>query len=374
MAYLQLKNISKRFPDCYAVHDLSLEIEEGEFIVLLGPSGCGKTTTLRIIAGLEIQTEGTVILDGRDVSNVPPEKRDIAMVFQNLALYPQMTVFDNIAFCLKNMKMPVPQIEAQVQEVTQKLEIDQLLGRLPSQLSGGQQQRVALARALVRNPKVFLLDEPLASLDAKLRTSMRSEFKLLHKSLVEEESDVSGTFIYVTHDQVEALTLGTRIAVLNNGKIEQIDTPSKLYRSPRNIFTATFVGSPEMNLIDGSLQRMGDETVFSFRNLQVEAGLHGKEILAKAQAETRPAILGIRPEFVQPVNGETKGTIRTEIITIEPMGPMNLAIFKIDRLVLSSLVNPDLPLEVGENVNIQLKPEAIHFFDPETEENLVKAK
>jgi len=374
MAYLQLKNITKKFPGCLAVDNLSLDIEEGEFLVLLGPSGCGKTTTLRIVAGLEIQTKGNVILDGVDVSNVPPERRNIAMVFQNLALYPHMTVFDNIAFCLKNMRTPLSEIENKVQEVSKKLEIDHLLNRLPDQLSGGQQQRVALARALVRSPKVFLLDEPLASLDAKLRTAMRSEFKLLHKSLVEEAGRVSGTFIYVTHDQVEALVLGTRIAILNKGKIEQIDTPSNLYRNPRNIFTATFVGSPEMNLIEGSLQRVDDAVVFNFGKLSVETGLKGKIILGKARAETMPVILGIRPEFVHPVSLETNGAIRGEIITTEPMGPMNLTIFKVDRLVLTSLISPDLPLKVGENVGLQLKPEAMHLFHPQTEENLMREK
>jgi multiple sugar transport system ATP-binding protein len=370
MPYLQLGNITKKFPGCLAVDDVSMEIEKGEFLVLLGPSGCGKTTTLRIIAGLELQSAGKVVLDGRDVSNIPPEKRDIAMVFQNLALYPQMTVYNNISFCLKNMRLPKEQIDRKVQDVAERLEIAALLDRLPQQLSGGQKQRVALARALVRNPKVFLLDEPLASLDAKLRTTMRSEFKLLHKSLVEEGGAVSGTFIYVTHDQVEALTLGSRIAVLNNGRVEQLDTPSNIYRFPKNVFTATFVGSPEMNLIEGTLHRRGDKTEFLFKDLRIETGHIGREALAVLSGESHPAILGVRPEFVQPVAESSPGALRGELITVEPMGPMNLIIIRLNHLALTGLVSPDLDFRVGENLSIAMKPECLHFFHPESEQNL----
>ncbi len=268
MAFLQLQQITKTFPGCNAVDHLDLDIEKGEFIVLLGPSGCGKTTTLRILAGLEIQTSGKVVLDNRDISDTPPERRDIAMVFQNLALYPHMSVYENIAFFLKNIHTEKSEIERRVHLAAQRVEIGDLLERKPNQLSGGQRQRVALARALVRSPKLFLLDEPLAALDAKLRASMRSEFKLLHRSLNEQDG-CAGTFIYVTHDQIEALTLGTRVAVIHKGKVVQFSPPKDLYHKPQNKFVASFVGSPEMNMIDGRLEEAGDEVFFVFRGLKI---------------------------------------------------------------------------------------------------------
>lgn len=371
MAYLQLEGITKRFPGCVAVDNLDLDVEEGDFLVLLGPSGCGKTTTLRVIAGLEVQTEGKVILEGVDVSDVPPERRDMAMVFQNLALYPHMTVFENIAFYLRNIRTPKAEIQKRVPQVARKVKIEELLDRRPDQLSGGQRQRVALARALVRSPKVFLLDEPLAALDAKLRASMRSEFKLLHRSLVEEAGGISGTFVYVTHDQVEALTLGTRIAVMNEGRIVQIASPTDLYNKPKNLFTATFVGSPEMNLLEGALERSDGGVVFDFRGLSVEAGPKGDAALGRAQEETIPVILGIRPESVQLASQETPGTLMAEIITIEPLGQMNLVMLRLNNLMLTCLTGPDRPLIEGENVGIRFQPEAMHFFDPQTEENLL---
>jgi len=372
MAFLRLEGITKRFPGCLAVDHLDLEVEEGDFLVLLGPSGCGKTTTLRIIAGLEIQTEGRVILEGVDISDVPPERRDMAMVFQNLALYPHMTVFDNIAFYLRNIRTPKAEIQAKVLQAARKVQIEDLLDRRPHELSGGQRQRVALARALVRSPKVFLLDEPLAALDAKLRASMRSEFKLLHKSLVEEASDVSGTFIYVTHDQVEALTLGTRIAVMNEGRIVQIDSPMDLYRKPKNLFTATFVGSPEMNLIEGELREADDEVIFSFRGLSVAAGRKGRVALGRAREQTLPTILGIRPESIYVTSPEAPGTLAAEIVTLEPLGQMSLTKLRVaDDLLLACLVSPDLPLKEGENVAIRFEPESMHFFDPRTGENML---
>ncbi|GMR09858.1 MAG: ABC transporter ATP-binding protein [Anaerolineae bacterium] len=371
MAFLRLESITKRFPGCLAVDRLDLDADEGDFVVLLGPSGCGKTTTLRIIAGLEIQTDGQVILGGRDISDVPPERRDMAMVFQNLALYPHMTVFDNIAFYLRNIRRPKDEIRDRVAKAANRVQIGELLDRYPDQLSGGQRQRVALARALVRSPKVFLLDEPLAALDAKLRAGMRSEFKLLHKSLVEEAGGVSGTFIYVTHDQVEALTLGTRIAVMNEGRIAQIASPSDLYRRPRNIFTATFVGSPEMNLLEGKLQRANGDAVFRFRNLEVDAGAKGLAALGRAKEETIPAIMGIRPESIHLVRGETLKALDAEIVTLELLGQSNLLMLKIDDLPLTCLANPDIALRENERIAVRFEAESMHFFDPKTEESLL---
>lgn len=372
MAFLKLDDISKQFPGCLAVDHLNLEVDEGEFLVLLGPSGCGKTTTLRIIAGLEVQTEGRVLLEGVDVSDVPPERRDMAMVFQNLALYPHMSVFENIAFYLRNIRTPNDEIQSRVTRAARRVQIEELLDRYPDQLSGGQRQRVALAKSLVRSPKVFLLDEPLASLDARLRTSMRSEFKLLHRSLVEEASGVSGTFIYVTHDQVEALTLGTRIAVMNEGRIVQIASPHDLYNKPSHIFTATFVGSPEMNLIEGKLQRSDSDALFSFRGLGVKTGVRGRTVLGRAREEAMPVILGIRPECIRLADPGTPEALSAQVISIELLGQTTLIMFEVKGLTLICLASSDTPIREGEAVGICLQPELMHFFDPQTGKNLME--
>jgi len=372
MAFLELKGITKRFPGCLAVDHLDLDVEEGDFLVLLGPSGCGKTTTLRVIAGLEVQTGGKVILDGVDVSDVPPERRDMAMVFQNLALYPHMTVFDNIAFYLRNIRTPREKIQERVTQAARKVQIEELLGRYPDQLSGGQRQRVALARALVRSPKVFLLDEPLAALDAKLRASMRSEFKLLHRSLHREKNGVSGTFIYVTHDQVEALTLGTRIAVMNEGRLAQLASPHELYSNPYNLFTATFVGSPEMNLIHGDLRMSGERVEFCFRGLKLGAGERGAKALGMVKAEIAPIVLGIRPESVQLASQHAPDALPAQIVTIEPLGQNTLITMDVAGLVLTCLVGTDTVAKEGEVVGILLQPECMHFFDPQSGDNLLR--
>lgn len=369
MAFLKLEKITKRFPGCVAVDRLNLDVGEGEFLVLLGPSGCGKTTTLRIIAGLEVQSEGTISLEGKDISDTPPDRRDMAMVFQNLALYPHMTVFENIAFYLRNVGTPKDIIGKKVLESAKKVRIEALLDRYPNQLSGGQRQRVALARSLVRSPKVFLLDEPLSSLDAQLRTGMRSELKLLHKNLSEEGSARKGTFIYVTHDQVEALTLGTRIAVMNEGNIVQLDTPREVYCRPKSLFTATFVGSPSINLIEGLLEKEGDEAFFSFQNRSIPAGPMGAKALARAGGEKVKAILGIRPESVHLVSQGTQGALPAEVLTTEPLGQTNLVNLQVEEIRLTCLVSPDSPNRDGENVCLRFQPESIHFFNPRTGQN-----
>jgi len=371
MAFLRLESITKRFPGCLAVDHLNLEVEQGEFVVLLGPSGCGKTTTLRIIAGLETQTEGRVILEDVDISDVPPERRDMAMIFQNLALYPHMTVFNNIAFYLQNIGTPKPDIQEKVVEAARRVKIEELLDRRPDQLSGGQGQRVALAKALVRSPKVFLLDEPLSSLDAKLRAGMRSELKLLHKSLREEGKGGRGTFIYVTHDQVEALTLGTRVAIINEGSIEQLASSTDLYRKPKNLFVATFVGSPSMNLIEGTLERSDKEAMFRFQGKRVGVGPRGFVALTRARCETMPAILGVRPESVNVVSRGEPGSLDAMVSTIQPLGETNLIMLLLGEVTLTSLASPDLPVKEGEKISIRFQPESLHFFDPETSENLL---
>jgi multiple sugar transport system ATP-binding protein len=366
MAYLQLEGLTKQFPGTLAVDKLDLGVERGDFLVLLGPSGCGKTTTLRIIAGLEVQTDGRIILDNVDISDVPPERRDMAMVFQHLALYPHMSVFDNIAFYLRNTRVPKPEIDERVRQAAARVQIQRLLNRWPSQLSGGEQQRVALAKSLVRSPKAFLLDEPLASLDAKLRASMRSEFKLLHQNLVQETDSEYGTFIYVTHDQVEALTLGTRVAVMNEGKLIQVDSPEDLYRRPKTIFTATFVGSPEMNLMEGILSRENGRAVFTFHGHTIDVGSQGLEVLGSVQEEALNVTLGVRPQSVSIVKPIPE-VLNARILTVELLGQNNFVLFRVtDEILLASLTSVDMPLKVGETVGIQFDEGALHFFAPDT--------
>jgi len=372
MSFLKLEGVTKRFPGFLAVDHLNLDVEDGEFLVLLGPSGCGKTTTLRMVAGLEVQTKGRIILQDKDISDVPPERRDMAMVFQNLALYPHMTVFNNIAFYLQNIGTPKETIRKKVEQGAKTVGIEELLQRYPDQLSGGQRQRVALARALVRSPKVFLLDEPLSSLDAKLRAGMRSELKLLHKNL-REAGEQKGTFIYVTHDQVEALTLGTRIALMNKGALVQLATPHDIYRRPRNLFASTFVGSPSMNLIEGLLEKADETAVFRFQNRRIIAGPAALTALGRAGCERIPAVLGIRPESLKVVSEEAVHSLEAGVITVEPLGQTLLMNLRIGECMLVALVNPDLQMKEGDSVNVVFQPEALHFFDPKTEENLMRS-
>jgi multiple sugar transport system ATP-binding protein len=371
MAFLELQGIAKRFPGTLAVDDVDLEVNQGDFIVLLGPSGCGKTTTLRMIAGLEVQTEGKIFLDGQDISDIPAERRDMAMVFQNLALYPHMTVYENIAFYLRNKRVHKGEIDKRLHLVAEQVQIGELLDRRPDQLSGGQRQRVALARAMIRSPKVFLLDEPLASLDAKLRSSMRSEFKLLHKRLVNEGSG-HGTFIFVTHDQVEALTLGTRIVVMNKGKIVQIATPKDLYYHPNHIFVATFVGSPEMNIFSGSLRRdPTSQSLFEFVGVSTSAGEPGLKVLGKGGNESLPVKLGVRPESVRLGPLGRPGSIAVRVISIEPLGQSNLVVLEVNAQLLTCLVDPTMRLEEDVSMGATFDLDSMFFFDPESGVNLL---
>jgi multiple sugar transport system ATP-binding protein len=372
MAFLELEHITKQFPATTAVDHVDLTVDKGDFVVLLGPSGCGKTTTLRIISGLEVQTEGTIVLDRQDISDVPPERRDMAMVFQNLALYPHMTAFENIAFYLRNRRTPKDEIDRRVKAVADQVQIGSLLDRRPAELSGGQRQRVALARAIIRSPRVFLLDEPLASLDAKLRASMRSEFKLLHKRLLSESDGQLGTFLYVTHDQVEALTLGTRIVVMNQGKVVEVATPKDLYNHPRHLFTATFVGSPEMNLFSGTLRRKGpSDAVFDFSGASLPLGERAARVLGSAGQEALPVTLGVRPESVRVVTAGTPGTFSARVVSVEPLGQSNLVVLEVNQKMFSCLVDPLVRLEDDSVWGVAFEDETTHFFSPQTEASLL---
>jgi multiple sugar transport system ATP-binding protein len=312
MSEVKLDRVSKRFGEVVAVKEFTLNIHDGEFVILVGPSGCGKTTVLRMIAGLEQTTSGEIYIDGRPVTQVPPKNRDIAMVFQNYALYPHMDVYHNLAFCLKLRKLPQLLVEETVKRTADLLGIGALLKRRPNELSGGQRQRVALGRAIVRDPKVFLFDEPLSNLDAKLRVSMRAELLDLHHRL-------RTTAIYVTHDQMEAMTMGSRIVVMNKGEIQQVDEPNHVYTHPLNMFVAGFLGSPTINFVEATLDQEGE---------QMKAAAPGMEfILTEEQAKqlrgykNRRLTLGFRPEHIKPSAEAQPGrTFNAKVRLVEPLG------------------------------------------------------
>ena len=348
MAGVTLEKVTKRFGINPVVNNISLDIKQGEFLVLLGPSGCGKTTTLRMIAGLEQLSEGEIYFDDLPVSDVPPDCRDVAMVFQNLALYPHMTVFENVAFCLKNRKKDESFIRNKVEDALAKVGIDDLAGRKPSQLSGGQRQRVALSRAIVREPKVFLLDEPLSSLDAKIRTTMRTELKQLHQNL-------QATFVYVTHDQIEAMSLGTRVAVMNNGIIEQIAPPQKLYLEPSNMFVASFIGTPSINYISGLINKESLKFVSSYFEYEIP-----KEVINNF-SENQKVTLGIRPEHIK--IGKNDTGIPVNIINYEPLGQHNQINLKIGDEMWAALTDICFIPETTEEYFINLPFDRLHFFD-----------
>ena len=363
MADLQLKNIYKRYPNGFVgASDLCLDIEDKEFIILVGPSGCGKSTTLRMIAGLEEISEGELYIDGKLVNDVPPKDRDIAMVFQNYALYPHMTVFDNMAFALKLRKTPKDEIKKRVTEAAKMLEIEQLLDRKPAALSGGQRQRVAMGRALVRSPKVFLLDEPLSNLDAKLRVAMRTELKKLHHKL-------QTTFIYVTHDQTEAMTMGTRIVVLKDGFIQQVDSPAKLYSEPCNLFVAGFVGSPQMNFIDAELSQKdgGVYATFGENTIKIPDGKTAalKDYIGKT------VILGIRPEDIHEdeafIAAKPDSVCKAEVEVTEMLGAETYLYLNIAGKQFTARVNQRTTAEIGDSIKVAFDTNKLHIFDKETE-------
>ncbi len=368
MASLSLKGIYKSYPGgVVAVSDFNLEIEDKEFLVLVGPSGCGKSTTLRMIAGLEEITEGELFIGDKLVNDVAPKDRDIAMVFQNYALYPHMTCFDNMAFGLKLRKTPKEEIKRRVEEAAKILDIGHLLDRKPKALSGGQRQRVALGRAIVREPKVFLLDEPLSNLDAKLRAQMRTELSKIHHNL-------KTTFIYVTHDQTEAMTMATRIVVMKDGLIQQVDTPQNLYLYPCNVFVAGFIGSPQMNFVKVQLVEKDDGyyVVFAGNSLKLPESKINDDVKEKAG---QTIILGIRPEHVHDEEEhlqrlpDYKVTCNVEVA--EMMGSETYLYLDVEGSKFTARVSPKSTAKADDEIEAVLDLEYCHLFDAETERTLV---
>ena len=365
MASLSLQHINKTYPNGFeAVKDFNLEIEDKEFIIFVGPSGCGKSTTLRMIAGLEEISGGTLKIGDRVVNDVEPKDRDIAMVFQNYALYPHMTVYDNMAFGLKLRKVPKDQIDKMVSEAAKILDLEKLLDRKPKALSGGQRQRVAMGRAIVRDPKVFLMDEPLSNLDAKLRVQMRTEISKLHQRL-------GATIIYVTHDQTEAMTLGTRILVMKDGVVQQVDSPTNLYSKPGNLFVAGFIGSPQMNFLDAKVNVKGKE-------VSLQVGPHAIKLpAAKAQKlidggyAGKTVVMGIRPEDVHDdeafIAANPDTIVDATIHVYELLGAEVFLYFDVEGFNMTARVDPRTTARTGDNVRFALDPEKIHVFDKETE-------
>ena len=365
MASLSLKHINKTYPNGFeAVKDFNLEIEDKEFIIFVGPSGCGKSTTLRMIAGLEDITSGELKIGDKVVNDVEPKDRDIAMVFQNYALYPHMTVYDNMAFGLKLRKVPKDQIDKMVREAAKILDLEPLLDRKPKALSGGQRQRVAMGRAIVRNPKVFLMDEPLSNLDAKLRVQMRSEIASLHNRL-------KATIIYVTHDQTEAMTLGTRIVVLKDGVIMQVDSPQKLYNEPNNLFVAGFIGSPQMNFIDAVCKVEGERVTLNFEKTSVVLPPAKAKKLIDGGYNGKTVVMGIRPEDIGDsqieIEAHKDAVFETDVTGYELLGSEVLLYFNVAGTAMTAKVDSRTTARMGDHITLAIDPEKIHCFDKETE-------
>ena len=387
MGAIDIKSAGKIYPNgTRALEDVNITINDGEFVVLVGPSGCGKTTLLRMVAGLEDITEGEISIGDKTVNNVAPKDRDIAMVFQNYALYPHMSVFDNMAFSLKLRKLPKDEIDQKVKEAAKTLEISELLERKPKALSGGQRQRVAMGRAIVRNPQAFLMDEPLSNLDAKLRVQMRAELGQLHTQL-------QTTTLYVTHDQVEAMTMGDRVAVIRKGELQQIDTPREIYLNPRNIFVAGFIGSPSMNFVYANVGLNKSSIQLNFGNDQIE--YKGEKLEELKAFENKEIVMGIRPEAFEDGNyataSEFSESIKVSVSLLEQLGsdsyihfykdikPVQTeAIEEIladegedisvlgDNTKFIARINPNSTVVEGKEIELKIDPSKLHFFDPET--------
>jgi multiple sugar transport system ATP-binding protein len=366
MASVKYQTVTKRFGDVAAVNDLSIDIKDKEFLVFVGPSGCGKTTSLRLLAGLEEIDEGDIYIGDECVNDVLPKDRDIAMVFQNYALYPHMSVYQNLSFALKLRRMDKSEIDSRVKEAASVLHIGHLLERKPKQLSGGERQRVALGRAIVRHPKVFLMDEPLSNLDAKLRVQTRAELIKLHERL-------QATFVYVTHDQVEAMTMGSRIVVMNQGVLQQIDTPQNLYDSPANVFVAGFIGSPAMNFFGGTLAGTDGELVVETKRFRIP--LSPERSRSVKGRVGREIILGIRPEDIHipsdVPNGVAGARIQAQLDVKEPMGNEIFLHFTTATEPFVARVSPRARVSVGTDVELLLDMNKMHLFDRETELSLL---
>ncbi len=365
MASVSLHKVKKVYEGgVVAVHSLDLDIKDKEFTVLVGPSGCGKSTTLRMIAGLEEVTEGEILIDNKVVNDVPPKDRDIAMVFQNYALYPHMTVYENMAFGLKLRKFPKQEIDARVREAAGILGIEEYLDRKPKALSGGQRQRVAVGRAIVRKPKVFLFDEPLSNLDAKLRVQMRTEISKLHQRL-------GATMIYVTHDQTEAMTMGDRIVLMKDGFVQQTNTPIELYNRPVNKFVAGFIGSPAMNFFKGSLSK-GRGLTFSETPGGIRVGISAKDHKRLAKYAGRDVVLGIRPEhmYERAQKGNSFSKAKVQVTVVEPMGNEFYVYFATSgdaNQYVARLASSEMP-RVGRSMELAFDMSKAHYFDPATEQ------
>ena len=387
MGAIKITNIGKIYPNgTRALEDVNIEINDGEFVVLVGPSGCGKTTLLRMVAGLEDITEGEIFIGEKVVNEVAPKDRDIAMVFQNYALYPHMSVYDNMAFSLKLRKLPKSEIDKKVNDAARTLEISELLERKPKALSGGQRQRVAMGRAIVRSPEAFLMDEPLSNLDAKLRVQMRAELGQLHTQL-------ETTTLYVTHDQVEAMTMGDRVAVIRKGELQQIDTPREIYLYPKNIFVAGFIGSPSMNFVYADVKVSGSSVELSFANETITCS--GDTVNKLKNVDGKQIVLGIRPEAfedsIYAKDSEYTESINIKVTLLEQLGsdsyihfykdikPVQTeAIEEIladegedisvlgDETKFIARINPNSTVKEGEEISLSIDPSKLHFFDPES--------
>ncbi|MPQ43497.1 ABC transporter ATP-binding protein [Clostridium tarantellae] len=369
MANLSLKHIYKVYPgDVTAVKDFNLEIDDKEFIVFVGPSGCGKSTTLRMIAGLEEISKGELYIGDKLVNDVEPKERDIAMVFQSYALYPHMTVYDNMAFGLKLRKVDKAEIDKKVREAARVLDIEHLLDRKPKALSGGQRQRVALGRAIVREPKVFLMDEPLSNLDAKLRVQMRTEISKLHQRL-------QTTFIYVTHDQVEAMTMGTRIVVMKDGIVQQVASPQEIYNNPANIFVAGFIGSPQMNFIEANIKEENGQGYAYFQNEKLEIPQDKFESLKQKGYLGKQVIIGIRPEHLDDnselIEQNPSKVIKVKVEVTELMGAESYIYSKCGKQNVTIRVNGSTKLQSGSDAKIFCDTTKLHVFDKEREIKIV---
>ena len=385
MGAIEISNVGKVYPNgTRALEDVNITIEDGEFVVLVGPSGCGKTTLLRMVAGLEDITEGEIEIADKVVNEVAPKDRDIAMVFQNYALYPHMSVYDNMAFSLKLRKLPKDEIDSKVRDAAKTLEIDELLERKPKALSGGQRQRVAMGRAIVRNPQAFLMDEPLSNLDAKLRVQMRAELGQLH-------SQLQTTTLYVTHDQVEAMTMGDRVAVIRKGVLQQIDTPREIYLYPKNIFVAGFIGSPSMNFVYATVSPSGKSFKIKIGDVEIKTSTAPKTL---AEFKDKEIVLGIRPEAFEDsvyAGKEFTEDFPVEITLLEQLGSDSYIHFykdikpvqteAIEEILADegedisvlgtetkfiARINPNATVEEGQKIKLKIDPTKLHYFDPET--------
>lgn len=361
MADVVLENLSKHYGDVKAVDNISLKIADSELLILLGPSGSGKTTAMRLIAGLETPTSGRILIDGILVNDLPPKDRDIAMVFQSYALYPHMTVYDNIAFPLRMRKMPKAEIDEKVKKAANLLGISRLLERKPKQLSGGEQQRVALGRAIVREPKVFLMDEPLSNLDAKLRLYMRAELKALQKRL-------GITTVYVTHDQVEAMTMADRIALIDRGSLLQTGSPDEIYSHPATDFVGGFIGSPPMNFIDCRIQSENNHLLLKAPDLHLDVTVWQKVIEVPSGSEVT---MGIRPEDLSIISEESENAIRGEVYVIEPLGSEVIVNVKVNETMIKVKSPPSLRISPGSRVHMSVNLDNLHIFDKKTGKTII---